>query len=91
MPEGELDLFVSTSLFDSIKELYPEHDLYVACQPSLKTFIFGNDNVHQTLDWNDEFANFSNIKDEEGDELFEVIYTPSLNKNNFKQISKTNN
>jgi len=91
MPEGELDLFVSTSLFDSIKELYPEHDLYVACQPSLKTFIFGNDNIHKVLDWNDEFNNFSNVKDENGDELFEVIYTPSLNKNNFKQISKTNN
>ena len=91
MPEGELDLFVSTSLFDSIKELYPEYDLYVACQPSLKTFIFGNDNIHKVLDWNDEFNNFSNVKDENGDELFEVIYTPSLNKNNFKQISKTNN
>jgi glycosyltransferase involved in cell wall biosynthesis len=91
MPEGELDLFVSTSLFSSIKELYPDHDLYVACQPALKSFIFGDDNVHKVLDWNNEFNNVSGIKDENGVDLFEVVYTPSLNKNNFKQICKTNN
>jgi glycosyltransferase involved in cell wall biosynthesis len=91
MPEGELDLFVSTSLFPSIKEIYPNHDLYVACQPALKTFIFGDENVHKALDWKDEFNNVLNLKDEEGDALFEVVYTPFLNKNNFKQICKTNN
>ena len=91
MPEGELDLFVSTSLFSSIKELYPDHDLYVACQPALKSFIFGDDNVHKVLDWNNEFNNVSGIKDENGVDLFEIVYTPSLNKNNFKQICKTNN
>ena len=91
MPEGELDLFVSTSLFSSIKEIYPDHDLYVACQPNLKAFIFGDENIHKILDWKDQFANALNLKDEEGCKLFEVVYTPSLNKNNFQQICKTNN
>tara|TARA_R100000278_G_scaffold106497_1_gene83071 strand:- start:848 stop:1123 length:276 start_codon:yes stop_codon:yes gene_type:complete len=91
MPEGELDLFVSTSLFSSIKELYPEHDLYVACQPNLRGFIFGDENIHKILDFNEQFNNVVNLKDEEGNQLFETVYTPSLNKNNFKQICKTNN
>lgn len=91
MPESELDLFISTSLFSSIKELYPDHDLYVACQTPLKPLLFGDDNVHKVLDWSDEFNTILNVKDFEGDDLFEVIYTPSLNKNNFKQICKTNN
>ena len=76
MPEGELDLFVSTSIFSSIKELYPDHDLYVACQPALKSFIFGDDNVHTVLAWNNEFNNVSGMKDENGVDLFEVVYTP---------------
>jgi len=90
MPEGEMDCFVSTSLFESIKELYPDHDLYVACAPQLNLMFFGNDNVHKVLEYNESFNNFNNFKNEDGDDLFEVVYTPHLNKNNFDQIAKTN-
>ena len=46
---------------------------------------------HKFLDWNPEFNNVLQMKDDNNEQLFEVIYTPSLNKNNFKQICKTNN
>lgn len=90
MPEGEVDMFVSTGLFASIKEIYPDHNLYVACNNNLKNIIFGDENVHKVLEFNDELNTAANLKDENGEDFFEVIYTPSLNKNNFKQISKTN-
>ena len=90
MPEGEIDCFVSTSLFQSIKELYPDHDLYVACAPQLGLMFFGNDDIHKVLDYDESFNNLKNFKNEDGKDLFEVVYTPHLNKNNFDQIAKTN-
>ena len=90
MPEGEMDCFVSTSLFQSIKELYPDHDLYVACAANLGLMFFGNDYIHKVLEYDESFNNLKNFENEDGDDLFEVVYTPHLNKNNFDQIARTN-
>ena len=90
IPENELDIFISSSLFESIKELYPEHDLYIATNSSYVPVLYANDYVHKVLPINEEFNNLQNFKDDEGNDLFEAIYTPSLNKSNYEQITKTN-
>ena len=90
MPLDDIDVFVSTSLFPSIKELYPDHDLYVACKTEMKSFLYSNENVHKVLEYEDSFNNIKNLTNDDGEKLFEVIYTPHLNKNNFEQIIKTN-
>ena len=90
MPDSELDLYISSSLFSSIKELYSEHDLYVACQESGSLMLFGNPHVDHVLKYNESFNFPKKLKDKDGKDLFEVVYTPHLNKNNFDQIVKTN-
>ena len=90
IPENEFDVFISTSLFESIKELYPKHDLYVATNDAHCSLLYANDHVHKVLSLNEQFNNLENFKDDEGNDLFETIYTPSLNKSNYQQITKTN-
>ncbi len=90
MPEGELDIYVSSSLFASIKELYPDHDLFVACREVGALMLFGNPHIKEVLNYNDSFNYPQKLKDENNKDLFSVVYTPHLNKNNFDQIVKTN-
>ena len=90
MPLGDIDAFVSTSLFASVKDLYPDHDLYVACKDDIRSVFDANDYVHKTLTYEESFNNVKLLKCKDGKNLFEVVYTPHLNKNNFQQIAKTN-
>lgn len=43
------DIFLCTSLFRSIKEQYPDHDLYVACEPIYFEILDGNPYIHRTI------------------------------------------
>jgi glycosyltransferase involved in cell wall biosynthesis len=90
MPLDEVDIFVSTSLFKSIKDLYPDHDLYVASQPKNELILAANQYVHKFLKYEQAFEHLHLLKDDQGDDLFEAIYTPHLNKNNYNLIHKTN-
>ncbi len=49
MPESLGDVFLSTSLFRSIKELYPEYNLYVATKPENFPMLEGNPHVFRVL------------------------------------------
>lgn len=51
MPEGFGDVFMSTSLFKSIKEQYPDHNLYVATRREFMPVLNGNQYVHKILDY----------------------------------------
>ena len=84
MPLGDADAFAS------IKDLYPNHDLYVACNKDVHSLFHANDHVHKVLPYEDSFNNISSLKSKDGEDLFEVVYTPHLNKNNLEQIVKTN-
>ena len=89
MPLGEIDIYVSTALFSSIKNLYPDHNLYVAINPIFESMLVGNDNVHKVLEFTPEMDEPSKLKDAKGTDLFDVAYTPHLNKNNHLYIKKT--
>lgn len=49
MKESGGDLFIATSLFPGLKSLYPEADLYVACDPKFNDILAGNEHVHKVL------------------------------------------
>jgi glycosyltransferase involved in cell wall biosynthesis len=57
MPESIGDVFMSTSLFRSIKELYPEFNLYVATKPENFDILQGNKEVHKVIPWMSEMEN----------------------------------
>ena len=50
MPLGELDVYISTALFGSIKKLYPDYNLYVAINPIFHSMLAGNSNIHKILE-----------------------------------------
>lgn len=51
LPASAGDVFLSTSLFSSIKELYPEYDLYFACQPQFQHILKHNPYIYKTINY----------------------------------------
>lgn len=49
LPESAGDIFLSTSLLESLKELYPESDLYYACKPEFSALLKNNPYIHKVL------------------------------------------
>jgi hypothetical protein len=79
MPESAVDVFLSTALFKSIKEKYPEYNLYVATKPENFHIIDGNEYVHKTIAYSPQFDNtlyLEGIGDHKG--CFEIALTPHL-------------
>jgi hypothetical protein len=57
MPESAGDVFLSTALFKSIKELYPNHTLYVATKPEYTEILALNPHIHRVLSFLPEMNN----------------------------------
>ncbi len=57
MPESERDIFMSSSIFKSIKKTYPKHNLYVATKPEFFDVLDGNEYVHKVLPYSQEMDN----------------------------------
>jgi ADP-heptose:LPS heptosyltransferase len=57
IPESAGDVFMATSLFPSIKELYAEHDLYVSVKSEYFDILHGNPYVHKILEYNVQMDN----------------------------------
>ena len=51
MPESIGDVFLSTSLFKSIKEQYPDYNLYVATKPEYFDVLDGNPYIHKVIQY----------------------------------------
>ena len=49
IPQSAGDVFMSTSLFPSIKRIYPEYNLYVATDPKFQPILDGNNHIHKIL------------------------------------------
>ena len=57
MPDSTQDLFLSTSLFRSIKEQYPNFNLYVATKPEHAEILDGNPYVHRVIPFVQQMEN----------------------------------
>jgi len=79
IPESEVDVFLSTSIFKSIKNKYPDYNLYVATKPENFPIVLGNQYVHSVIPYSSQFDNalyLEGIGDSGG--LFEIAFTPHL-------------
>jgi glycosyltransferase involved in cell wall biosynthesis len=79
MPEDENDIFISTSLFPSIKKLYPDKNLYVATKQEYFDILEGNPNVYKTIPFVPQMENqiwCEGNKDNPG--YFEIAFIPYI-------------
>tara|TARA_Y100000310_G_scaffold312275_1_gene359420 strand:- start:200 stop:583 length:384 start_codon:yes stop_codon:yes gene_type:complete len=49
VPESAGDIFLSTSLLPSMKENYPDFDIYFGCKKQFHDILKGNPNVYKVL------------------------------------------
>jgi hypothetical protein len=49
LPESAGDIFLSTSLLESLKELYPDSDIYYACKEEYHSLLYNNPYIHKTI------------------------------------------
>lgn len=85
LPNNPIELMASTSLFDSIKENYPNHNLYVATRPELFQILEGNSKIHKIIA-HDDYLN--NPRELEEKKYFDIVYSPQINDNNFDHFSR---
>ncbi len=80
MPESSRDVFLSTSLFKSISESYPDNNLYVATKPELFEILDGNPYVHKTIPYFPQMDNLLWLEGHGNHEgFFEIAFLPHLN------------
>lgn len=49
LPESAGDIFLSTSLLPSLKEAYPDYDIYYACNEQFFDILKNNPYIHKVL------------------------------------------
>ena len=79
MPESIGDIYMSTSLFASIKKQYPDKKLYVATNPQYFTILEGNpfvDKVIQYTSQMDQLLWLEGVGDHKG--FFEIAFLPHI-------------
>ena len=77
MPGSSKDVFMST-LFKSIKDKYPNKNLYVSTKPENFNLLYGNDHVHKVIPYNESFDHVLGLEgagDNEGHFLVFVYLT----------------
>jgi len=77
MPESIGDVFMSTSLFRSIKEQYPEYNLYVATKPQYRSLLDGNAYVYKTIPYVPQMEDILFLEGRENHMgFFEIAFLP---------------
>ena len=79
MPNSAKDVFVSTSLFKSIKEKYPKYNLYVATKPENFSILWANEFIHKVIPYSQSFDNVLSLEGlGESKEYFNIVLAPYL-------------
>jgi len=77
MPESAGDIFLSTALFKSIKNRYPDYSLYVATKPQYKDILEGNPYVHRWIEYNPIMDNLIWLEgNNQHNGYFDIAYLP---------------
>ena len=79
MPESIGDVFLSTSLFKSLKKQYPKYNLYVATKDVNAEVLEGNPYVHKVIPYSQQMDNLLWLEGQ-GDHkgYFEVAFLPHV-------------
>lgn len=84
MPESIGDIYLSTSLFRSIKELYYDYNLYVAVKPEYSDILDGNPYVHKVLPYIPQMDNLVWLEGQGNHKgFFEIAFLPYGNTQKF--------
>jgi len=89
MPDSEVDVFLSTALFKSLKELYPDCNLYVATKKENQSVLDMNPHVHAVIDYMNEMDDalwLEGRKDHKG--FFEIGFLPYVNTQRISNYSR---
>ena len=79
MPDAIGDVFMATSLFGSLKELYPHLNLYVATNQSNFDVLDGNPHVHRTILFNENMNNLLWLEGQGTHKgYFEIAFLPHI-------------
>ena len=79
MPDSAKDVFISTSLFKSIKEKYPNYNLYVATKPENFSILWANEFIHKVIPYSQSFDNVLSLEGiGESKEYFNIVLAPYL-------------
>ena len=80
IPEEARDVFNSTSLFRSIKDLYPDFNLYVATKKEYFPILDGNPYVYKTIEYSPQMDNIFWLEGR-GEHIgfFEIAFIPYVN------------
>jgi glycosyltransferase involved in cell wall biosynthesis len=57
MPQSSSDLLWINSMLSNLKELYPQHKIYIFTKPEFYSFIDDNPNVHKVLPYSPQIDN----------------------------------
>jgi glycosyltransferase involved in cell wall biosynthesis len=80
MPESSQDMFLSTCLFRSMKETYPDHKIYVATKLENFEILDANEYVHSTMPYSDQMDGILSLQgasDHKG--FFDIAFLPYFN------------
>ena len=79
MPESSEDVLMVTALFESIKNRYPNYDLYVSTKKEFKDILNGNKYVHKWIEYTPEMDNLLSLEGHsKHDGYFDIAYLPHL-------------
>ena len=79
MPKSIGDVYWTTSLLPSIKNQYPEYNLYFATEKMYFDMLAGNDFIHKVIPYHPSMENLLALEgagDNQG--LFEIVFLPHL-------------
>jgi glycosyltransferase involved in cell wall biosynthesis len=84
MPETEKDVFLSSSLFESLKETYPDYNLYVATKPEYFEILDGNEHVHKVIPYLPQMDNLLWLEGQgEHEGFFDMAFLAHANTQRF--------
>ena len=76
MPRTSTDVFLSTSLFASIRRNYKDCNIYVATEPKYFDILDGNPHVHKYIPYEQNLDNIFSLESGGGDGFFKIVYAP---------------
>ena len=80
MPESIGDIFLSTALFRSIKETYPDYNLYVATKPHFAEVLDAAPYVHKVIPYLPQMESFTFLEGAGTHKgYFEIAFMPFVN------------
>jgi ADP-heptose:LPS heptosyltransferase len=90
LPEGEKDVFYLTSILPSIKELYPDYNIYFITSPNCFDVLDGNPYIHKTIPYADSLDDPFALEGRGSHKgYFDIAYFPNTATQRF--VSYTHN